>query len=140
MTLSQLTINEIGRLLNYKNHPQEAAIAHLASAAARSAESLTYLAEIDSRRFGELWIKDNNPNDSVDDGHVRWAATGALTSVDLCMAASARLGDFVSRPAHREPSIRDYYSVNHSGRVQDNRGLVPPPWRAWIDAVVTDPR
>jgi hypothetical protein len=81
MTFSELTMNEIGRLLNYKNHPYEAAIAHLALAAARSAESLTYLAEIDDRRFGGVWTRDNHPDACVDDGHVRWAATGALTSL-----------------------------------------------------------
>jgi hypothetical protein len=37
-------------------------------------------------------------------------------------------------------SIRDYYRVTHSGKVEDNRDLVRPPWRAWIDGVVGDAR
>ena len=86
------------------------------------------------------WPSDNYPNDSADDGHVRWAATGALTTLDLCVAAGAKLGGFFTGSSHREVSIRDYYSVSHSDRVEDKRHLVPSPWRNWLDAVVTDPQ
>jgi hypothetical protein len=139
MSLIEEVVAEIGRLLNGKNQPHEAAIAHLALAAARSAESLAYLAELDEARFGSVWRSDNYPNEAVDDAHVRWAATGALTSLDLCMAASAKLAGFYSGPVHREVSIRDYYSVSHSGTLTDRRLLVPVPWRTWLDAVVADP-
>jgi len=139
MRFSELTSAEIARLLNGKNRRHEAAIAHLALAAARSAESLTYLADLDERRFGGVWPSDNYPNDSVDDGHVRWAATAALTSLDLCMAASAKLGNFFIGRAHHEVSIRSYYAVKSSG-VTDKRHLVLSPWRTWLDAVISDPR
>jgi hypothetical protein len=76
----------------------------------------------------------------VSDGHVRWAASGALTSLDLCMAAAARLGGFAQRPPRGEHSIRDYYRVEYSGGVKDNRQLVVSPWRNWVDAVVGDAR
>ena len=46
MNLIEETVAEIGRLLNGKNHPHDAAISHLALAAARSAESLTYLVSV----------------------------------------------------------------------------------------------
>jgi hypothetical protein len=139
MRLSELTINEIGRLLNGKGHPHEAAVAHLAMAAARCAESLTYLADIDNSRFDETWPIDSWPNDMVDEAHVRWAATSALTSLDLCMAAAARLGGFINRE-HREVSIRDFYRIENSGKVVDRRDRVLPPWRAWLDGVISDNR
>ena len=140
MRLGQVANEEVGRLLNGTNNSQHAAIGHLSSAAGRAAESLVYLAEIDDRRFKEIWPDDGYQNDTVDVGHVRWAAAGALTSLDLCMAAAARLGGFAQRPPRREDSIRDYYRVTHSGKVDDNRDLVRPPWRAWIDGVVGDAR
>lgn len=140
MRLSHLAVNEVGRLLNGTNNSQAAAIGHLATAAGRSAESLVYLADLDDRRFKGIWPEDGYDNDTVDDGHVRWAATGALTSLDLCIAAAARLGGFAQRPPRGEDSIRDYYRVLQSGIVKDNRNLVRPPWRAWIDGVLDDAR
>lgn len=140
MSLGEQANTAVGRLLNNTNNPQHAAIGHLASAAGRAAESLIYLADLDDLRFGSTWQSDAYANDAVDDGHVRWAATTALTSLDLCMAAASRLGGFAKRPPQGEDSIRDFYSVNASGKVKDDRNLVPPPWRAWVDAVVADPR
>lgn len=142
MKLGQTANEEVGRLLNGKNNSQHGAIGHLSSAAGRSAESLIYLAELDDRRFKNTWPVDEYQNDVVDDGHVRWAATGALTSLDLCMAAAARLGGFAQRPpkGYGEDSIRNYYTVRRSGKIEDKRHLVIPPWRAWIDGVVGDPR
>jgi hypothetical protein len=140
MGLSRQVVNEVGRLLNGKGHPDEAAIAHLSTAAARSAESLVYLADIDDRRFGGAWPFDGYENDSVDDGHVRWAAAGALTSLDLCIAAAGRLVGFAINPPRKEDSIRDYYRISASGQVVDNRNLVAVPWRAWIDCLIADPR
>lgn len=138
--LSHLAVNEIGRLLNGRNNLHETAIGHLATAACRAAESLVYLADMDERRFGGVWPADAYPNDAVDDGHVRWAASGALTSLDLCIAAASRLGGFAQRPPRGEDSIREYYRTTSSGEVQDDRNLVLPPWRAWLDGVVTDGR
>lgn len=140
MQLGQIANEEVGRLLNATNNPQQGAIGHLASAAGRAAESLAYLAEIDDLRFKDVWPVDGYQNDVVDDGHVRWAAAGALTSIDLSMAAAARLGRFAQRPPRGEDSIRDYYRVTHSGNVEDYRHLVLPPWRAWIDGIVSDAR
>ena len=140
MGLSEQANTQVGRLLNNTNNPQHPAIGHLAAAAGRAAESLVYLADIDDIRFGGVWLADGYGNDAVDDGHVRWAATGGLTSLDLCIAAAGRLSGFARRPSRSEDSIRDYYRVTVSGLVEDDRHLVRPPWRAWIDAVVTDSR
>ena len=140
MRLTEQANNEVGRLLNGTNNPQHGAIGHLATAAARAAESLVYLADIDDRRFNGNWPDDGYPNDTIDDGHVRWASAGALTSLDLCIAAAARLGEFAQRPPRGEDSIREYYRITHTGTVQDYRHLVLPPWRAWIDNVVADAR
>jgi len=140
MSLVELANEEVGRLLNGTNNSQHAAIGHLATAAARAAESLVYLAEIDDLRFNGNWPVDSYQNDTVDDGHVRWASSGALTSLDLCIAAAARLGGFAQRPPRSEDSIRDYYRTTQSGAVQDNRHLVLQPWRTWIDSVVVDAR
>lgn len=140
MNLTEMANNEVGRLLNGTNNPQHGAIGHLATAAARAAESLVYLADIDDRRFNKTWPTDSYQNDTVDDGHVRWASAGALTSLDLCIAAAARLGGFAQRPPRGEDSIREYYRTTHTGTVQDDRHLVLPPWRAWIDSVVADSR
>ena len=140
MKLSERANNEIGRLLNRTSNPQHAAIGHLASAAGRAAESLVYLADIDDGRFKGVWPSDEYDNYTVDDGHVRWAATGALTSLDLCIAAAGRLAGFARRPPRAEDSIREYYRVTASGAIEDDRSLVTPPWRKWIDDLVADPR
>lgn len=140
MTLSNLIVNEVGRILNGKSHPHEIAIGNLSTAAARAAESLVYLAEIDDRRFRGVWPTDVYANDGVDDGHVRWAAASALTTLDLCVAAAGRLTGFAQRPPAKEDSIRDFYSASPTGRVVDKRHLVLPPWRSWLDAVVADPQ
>lgn len=137
MRLTELTNNEIGRLLNGTNNPQHGAIGHLATAAARAAESLVYLADMDDRRFNGIWPDDVYQNDTVDDGHVRWASAGALTSLDLCIAAASRLGGFAQRPPRGEDSIREFYRTTGEGG--DKRDRVQPPWRAWIDSVITDP-
>jgi hypothetical protein len=139
MNLTELANNEVGRLLNGKNNPQHGAIGNLATAAARAAESLVYLADIDDLRFNGPWPNDIYQNDTVDDGHVRWASAGALTSLDLCIAAAARLGGFAPPSSGYEVSIRTYYR-ERSGKVADKRHLVLPPWRAWIDNVVADAR
>lgn len=141
MGLSERVTNEVGRLLNGTNNPDCAAIAHLATAAARAAESLIYLAEIDDSRFDGVWPNDGRDNDAIDDGHVRWAASSALTSLDLCIAAAGRLAGFAKRPPKYEDSIRDFYAVTTSGKIVDERHRVkPPPWRLWIDEVVADAR
>jgi hypothetical protein len=140
MKLSQAANEEVGRLLNGTNNSRHGAIAHLASAAGRAAEWLVYHAELDDLRFKDLWLDDGHQNDAIDDGHVRSAAAGALTSLDLCIAAAARLGGFVQRPLGGENSIRTFYAVRHNGTVVDNRHLVLGPWRAWIDGVVNDTR
>jgi len=140
MNLTELVNNEVGRLLNGTNNPQHGAIGNLATAAARAAESLVYLADIDDRRFNGTWPNDIYQNNTVDDGHVRWASAGAVTSLDLCIAAAARLGEFAEPSSGYEDSIRTYYLIERSGKVKDKRHLVLPPWRAWIDNVVADAR
>lgn len=140
MRLSERVNDEVGRLLNGKDNPHAPAIGHLAVAAARSAESLIYLADIDDIRFKDIWPNDGYDNDSVDDDHVRWAATGAVTSLDLCIAAAGRLAGFAKRPPQGEDSIRDYYRVENTGKVIDLRHRITLPWRTWIDAIVADKR
>jgi hypothetical protein len=141
MTMLSRTANEeVGRLLNGRNHPEAAAIGHLATAACRAAESLIYLADVDDQRFRGVWPNDSYPNEVIDDGHVRWAASAALTSLDLCVAAASRLGSFSQRPPRGEDSIRDFYRAGVAGNSVDRRQLVPAPWRAWIDNVIADAR
>jgi hypothetical protein len=130
---------ETARLLHGKNNAEYPAINHLASAAGRAAESLVYLASFDDARFGNIWPDDGYHNDIVDDAHVHWAATSALTSLDLCIAAASRLAGFARR-ASGEASVRDYYRVTNSGDVVDNRQQIDPPWRAWIDNLIADPQ
>jgi len=142
ITLEQRIVKEVGRLLNNTNNPQHGAIGHLATAAARSAESLVYLAELDEIRFGNVWTNDKYNNASIDDGHVRWAAAGALSSLDLCIAAAGRLNSFkLKRTPGKEYSIRNFYWVNSkTGKITDKRNNVTPPWRGWIDSVINDSR
>lgn len=135
LRLDVAAANEVGRLLNGAGNPEEAAIGHLATVACRAAESLVYLADIDDARFGGEWVQDAYPNDVVDDAHVRWAASTALTSLDLCTAAAARLGGFRTNVGDEEASVRTYYSDR-----RDRRDAVPAPWRRWLDDVVTDAR
>ena len=142
MTFSQRIVAEIGRLLNNTSNPQHSAIAHLATAAGRGAESLVYLANLDERRFGGEWPNDAYENDCIDDAHVRWAATSALSCLDLCIAAAGRLSGFAIRPPNGEDSIRSFYQADYeTGTIKkDKRDIVTPPWRAWIDSVVADHR
>lgn len=135
MRLSELAIGEVARLLNGKGHPYEGAVAHLSLSAARAAESLSYLADIDQHRFQGVWPIDGNSNDVVDEAHVRWASSSALTCLDLCIAAAAKLSGFFIGVESKEASIRDYYNTK-----SDKRDLVIPPWRSWLDAVISDHR
>lgn len=139
-TLSERVSAEIVRLLNDRGHRDAGAISHLAMAAARSAESLSYLTDLDDRRFRGIWPIDDYNNNTIDDAHVRWATTGALTSLDLCMAAAAKLGGFSVGLTHMEVSIRNYYRISYSRKVTDNRHSIPSPWRAWLDKLIADPR
>lgn len=140
MRLSEQIVNEVGRLLNGTDHPEQSAITHLAVAAGRAAESIVYLAKIDDERFQGIWPVDDLDNDTIDEAHVRWAAATALTSLDLCIASASRLAGFSRRPPQREDSIRDFYSIKGDGSIKDRRNLVCTPWREWIDAVVGDDR
>ncbi len=137
MGLADQVVNEVGRLFNRTNHPEQFQIGHLAVAAARAAESLVYLVDLDDRRFGGVWPIDAYEHATVDDGHVRWAAAGALTSLDLCIAAAARISGFARNPPRKEDSIRSFYNPAAG---LDRRSSIPAPWRVWIDAVVTDLR
>lgn len=146
MGLAEQTINEVGRLLNGKNNPHECAIGHLALSAARTAESLIYLSQIDDYRFGSQWPVDKHANDVIDDAHVRWASTSALTCVDLCIAAAVKLSivedeelrKFMGNE-HRQASVRCFYhKKSKTGGVVDHRDKVPKPWRFWIDNLIDD--
>lgn len=136
MGLADQVVKEVGRVFNGTRHPEQSRIGHLAVAAVRAAESLVYLADLDDRRFGGVWPVDAYEHATVDDGHVRWAAAGALTSLDLCIAAAGRIRGFARNPPRKEDSIRTFYNPPRL----DDRNLVLAPWRAWIDAVVADPR
>lgn len=140
MRLSELAISEVARLLNGKGHPYEGAVAHLSLSATRAAESLSYLADIDQHRFQSVWPIDRNSNDVVDEAHVRWASSSALTCLDLCIAAAAKLSDFFIGTQSKEVSIRNYYQEGEANTKNDKRNLVIPPWRSWLDAVISDHR
>lgn len=151
MGLAVQTINEVGRLLNGKNNPHECAIGHLALSAARTAESLIYLSEIDNHRFDSQWPDDNHANDVIDDAHVRWASTSALTCVDLCIAAVVKLSiaedeelrKFIENKykqvSDKQVSIRDFYcEESKTGKVIDHRDKAPEQSRLWIDNLIDD--
>lgn len=140
LRFSERIVNQVGRLLNGTSNPQQGAICHLAVAAGRATESLVYLAHIDDDRFKNVWPIDSYDNDTVDEGHVRWAAATALTSLDLCIASAGRLAGFAQRPPRGEDSIREYYRVINAGTIVDKRNLISPPWRSWVDSVVNDHR
>ena len=142
MTFSRRIVAEVGRLLNNTSNPQHGAIGHLASAAGRGAESLVYLTDIDERRFAGEWPNDAYENDSIDDAHARWAATTALSCLDLCIAAAGRLLGFAIRPPKGEDSIRSFYHSDYkTGTIKkDKRDTIIEPWRAWFDSVVADHR
>lgn len=138
MGLAEQTVNEIGRLLNGTNNPHQCAIAHLALSAARTAESLIYLSQIDSHRFDGQWPDDNHANDVIDDAHVRWASTSALTCVDLCIAVASKLSEF-AKSEYKQVSVRDFYSEDfRTGKIEDKRDKVPKLWRPWIDNLIDD--
>lgn len=148
MNIQIRAIAAVGRITNPWNEPlptpefvtaQAAAIGHLVLAACRGVESLKYLAKIDDERFSGRYPEDGFNNDSVDDGHVRWAVASAISTLDQCIAAASRFGKFRTCKGG-EHSVRDFYGVWDSGKINDDRKLIPEPWRAWFDGIVADPR
>lgn len=107
----------------------------LVLAATRGVEAIDYLVAIDEQWFGDVWARDTYANESIDDAHVRWAATSALSCIDQSVAVASRIGRFrTKRREDREDSIRSFYS--------DGRRKEPwpsAPWGAWLDDVVGDP-
>lgn len=148
MNIQNRAIAAVGRITNPWNEPlptpdnvtaQAAAIGHLVLAACRGVESLKYLAKIDDERFGRRYPEDGFNNDSVDDGHVRWAVASAISTLDQCIAAASRFGKFRTCK-DGEHSVRDFYVVRDDGNVTYKREKIPEPWLAWFDGIVADPR
>ena len=71
--------------------------------------------------------------DVVDMAHVRWAAGTAVTAIDLCAAALARL--HCGTTSSREGSISDF---RPDPRNQRRRVALPPAALDWLDSVLAD--
>lgn len=121
-----------------ERHPG-ALIAAPAMWAVWAVETLHYLDDID------LMLQRNYPASVyshhavvVDMGHVRWATSTAITSLDLCAAA---LGDlYCGNVRKRKLDLRSFTPSTRSDRPAARRAALPPTALSWIDGVREDQR
>src|SRR5262249_26072540 len=113
----------------------KAAVAHFIAAAGRAAQTCHYLADLDEKRFGGIWMQDGHENDAADDGHVRWASTSAVTALDLCAAVLARIHRLYKGGA--EFSLRKIDPTG-SAEAKKNFDALAPKWQDWVKAVRAD--
>lgn len=103
-----------------------------------TAESLVYLEGVDDVQSNYPASVNGFHPDVIDIAHVRWASSSSVTAVDLCAAALARL--LCGWSKEKEADLRSFDpSINpqQSGRL---RAQLPEQARAWVDAVLADPR
>ena len=117
------------------------AVTRLPYAAIWAAESLHYLADIDETRFGGPWVADGHSNRPIDDAHMRWAATSAITALDLLAAALGRIHGL--KQGRNELSMRDLDPNISRPREPCGATRFPqldPKWQTWVRGVVADAR
>lgn len=109
----------------------------LLAAAGRAADSLVYLAELDEKRFGGVWLEDGHDDIAQSDAHLRWASTTAITSLDLLAATLGRRYKLIapnSKGNTREISARDIHPE------EKLFGRLPTSWQDWIRRLYDDRR
>jgi len=130
------------RLLLF-SHPGEAQA--LAVHAFWTTQSLWYLDDIDGPTQARFPAPINGEHDAhvVDIAHVRWAATSAITALDLC-AASLGLAFCGRRLDQLAASVRHFDATDVEERARPRierfRSRLPVDFRAWVDAVIADTR
>lgn len=99
--------------------------------AVRVLDELYYLADLDERDARARWAQSGHSSDTVDLAHARWAASTAMTALDLCAAA---LG-FRHQLPRRGSWVHDVEQLN----VPSNRGKLCVNCDSWVDRVRADP-
>lgn len=104
-----------------------------------SADTLKYLSDIDIEYSATRHTPGDHPSNIVDIAHARWAATTAMTALDLAAAALARI--FCNHREEKEFDLADFeYSLNkRSSRNYDKANLLPNEFKIWVNAVLCDP-
>lgn len=140
MTWTTVTHDDIGAALTA--HSADPLCGGLISWARDCVDTLYYLADHDSVVFQALPITYRGHNASVINvAHVRWASSTAITALDLCAAALARIHavtlglPYMGSSVDHEASLRQFES---GGKFKRQRRLLPTPALAWCDQVLND--
>jgi hypothetical protein len=103
-------------------------------------DSLHYLVEIDDEFAAHERKRGFDPH-TIDIAHVRWATSTAITALDLCVAAVARLNGLRERK-QGEMDLGDFNPKRAGGGGRAARKrlcALPEPAREWIEKIVADP-
>jgi hypothetical protein len=93
-------------------------------------DALHYLDDLDQHAERLRWIDLGHHEDTVDLAHARWAASTAMTALDLSAAAVGEHHGVVPvRPDH----------VHDVADLDRNRGQLCPGCVVWLNDVVRDP-
>jgi hypothetical protein len=93
-------------------------------------DALHYLDDLDQHAERLRWIELGHHEDTVDLAHARWAASTAMTALDLSAAAVGEYHGVVPvRPDH----------VHDVADLDQNRGQLCPGCVVWLNDVVRDP-
>lgn len=111
-------------------NPRDPDAGALLSWAGWAADSLFYLQEVDALAFGEGGLRGRDDG-VVEIAHFRWAASTAVTALDLGAAAIGRLCRVVLASGH-ELDVRD---AHKKMRLQ-----LSIPALQWVDSVASDTR
>lgn len=97
-------------------------------------DSLYYLADLDAR-VAAKGITPPHPSHVVELAHARWAASSAVTAVDLCAAALARqlgIGPIATKSGDKEFNLWQLKDAASNGQTTGTAG-------AWAKSVSADP-
>ncbi len=111
------------------NEGEAGALAHWAK---MDAESLVYLADLDDEMIESGPSREARLLSVIDNAHPRWAAVTAISAVDRCAAALARIAHLSPSRTNREASMRCFDSKKRRDRL--------PSWgHNWVSTVFDDP-
>jgi len=129
-----LTIDELAGITNAWSLPDHGALVPWAMWAA---DGVTYLLDVDQQAFGAWpWQLYGHPQEAVDLSHVRWAATSAITTLDLCAGTLGRRR-CPPRPKGGDYSLRDFDAQYQ--QAAQHLSLLTPAEQAWARGATADP-
>lgn len=105
--------------------------AALANWARSTVDGLYYLADLDAAHVSSTHAQDDRSR-AIDLAHIRWAASSALTAIDLCAAAISRKEDLGPR-TRKDGSLHELDLLELSNRSGSS------PARTWAKSTMRDP-